>query len=288
MKKLIYLTALMPLILGCNSNKNDDEAISTEDSLRTVSKEQQARISELDSGVQAFIEGYNAIQENLDLIKEKEKIISEAGKDAETRKNKSDEIVADIQAIYDALNQNKTRLAALQNRLASSTKKNDEAQKQLQLFINRLEAELQAKETQITDLKTQLEQLNVEMTNLRITYSETVQESALKTEKLNTAYYAFGTTKELINNGVLTKDGGFIGIGKTAKIKEDFNKSYFTKIDVTTTKSIILSSKKAKIITTHPASTYKIQGPEGKVERIVINNPEEFWAASKYLVIVTE
>jgi seryl-tRNA synthetase len=288
MKKVLYFIMLLPLTIACNSNKNQEGVITPEDSLRAVTEGQGVRIHDQDSSIQAFIEGYNTIQATLDTIKEKEKLVSEASKDAETRKNKGEQIVADIQSIYDALNQNKARLAALQNRLTSSNKKNEAAQKQLQLFIDRLKADLDSKEVQITDLKTQLEQLNVEMTNLKITYNETVQESALKTEKLNTAYYAFGTSKELIKKGVLTKDGGFIGLGKTAKVKENFDKSYFTKVDITTTNSIVLASKKAKLVTTHPASSYKIQGTDGKAERLVIINPEEFWSVSKYLVVITE
>jgi hypothetical protein len=105
---------------------------------------------------------------------------------------------------------------------------------------------------------------------------------------LNTAYYAFGTSKELIKNNVLTKEGGFIGMGKTAKMKEDFNKAYFTKVDASTTNEIVLGAKKAKLITTHPSGSYKIEGADGKAEKLVILNSDDFWSASKYLVIVVE
>jgi predicted nucleic acid-binding Zn-ribbon protein len=287
MKKIIYLIALLPLAIGCGGNKQAGE-ITLEDSLQAVTSGQKVRIHDQDSSLQLFIEGYNAIQDNLDLIKEKEKIVSQVSKDAETRKSKEEQIVADIQSIYDALNQNKERLAKLQGKLNKTNKKNEAEKLEMQKFIDRLTSQLTAKEGEIADLKAQLEQLNVEMTNLKTTYNETVQESAVKTEKLNTAYYAFGTAKELIKNGVLAKDGGFIGLGKTEKIKADFNKSYFTKIDVSTTTSIPLSGKKAKIITTHPAGSYKIQGTNKKVESISITNAEDFWSVSKYLVIVID
>lgn len=126
------------------------------------------------------------------------------------------------------------------------------------------------------------------MTALNLNYEEATQESSVKTEKLNTAYYAFGTSKELIKNNVLTKEGGFIGMGKTAKMKEDFNKGYFTKVDISTISEIVLGAKKAKLITTHPAGSYKIEGADGKAEKLVITNAEDFWSASKYLVIVVE
>lgn len=283
MKKLFYLIAFLPLAFGCGGNKQEG-VLSAEDSLRAVSSGQQVRIHDQDTSIQSFIRGFNEIQDNLDIIKAKEKIVTASSKDSETRKSKEDQIVEDIQAIYDIMNKNKTRLASMREKLNKSNTKNAELEK----FITRLTAEIESKDAQIGDLKTQLEQLNVAMTNLNITYQEATQESAVKTEKLNTAFYAFGTSKELIKNGVLTKQGGFIGIGKNQKMKEDFNKTYFTKVDVTTTNTIALSAKKAKLITTHPSGSYKIEGPEGKVEKLTILNAEDFWSTSKYLVIVVE
>lgn len=283
MKKLIYLIAFLPFVVACGGG-NKDGAISAEDSLTAVSGGQAVRIDKQDSSIQSFIRGFNEIQDNLDEIKKKEKIISESSKDPEVRKTKEEQIVEDIQSIYDIMNKNKQRLASMRSKLKESNKHNDELEK----FIARLTTEIEEKDAQINDLKGQLEKMNVEMTALNLNYEEATQESAVKTEKLNTGYYAFGTSKELIKNNVLTKEGGFIGMGKTAKIKEDFNKGYFTKVDISTVSEIILGAKKAKLITTHPAGSYKIEGADGKAEKLVITNAEDFWSASKYLVIVVE
>ncbi|MES2593379.1 MAG: hypothetical protein V4608_15965 [Bacteroidota bacterium] len=283
MKKIVYLIALLPLAFGCGGNKNEG-VLTAEDSLRAVSGGQKVRIEAQDSSIQSFIQGFNEIQDNLDIIKEKEKIVTESSKDSETRKSKEEQIVSDIQAIYDIMNKNKQRLASMRTKLKDSNNKNAELEK----FITRLTADIEAKDAQIGDLKTQLEQLNVAMTNLNVNYQEVTQESGVKTEKLNTAFYAFGTAKELTKNGVLTKEGGFIGLGKIQKMKDDFNKNYFTKVDVSTTNTIVLASKKAKVITSHPTSSYKIEGADGKAEKLTITNSEEFWATSKYLVIVVE
>jgi predicted nuclease with TOPRIM domain len=172
----------------------------------------------------------------------------------------------------------------MKGRLNSANKKNAELEK----FITRLTADIEAKDAEINDLKAQLEKLNVEMSTINTTLQETSQESAAKTQKLNTAYYAFGTAKELIKNNVLTKEGGFIGLGKSQKVKEDFNKAYFTKVDVSTLTEIPLGAKKAKLVTTHPAGSYRIDGADGKAEKLVITNSEDFWSASKYLVVVIE
>lgn len=283
MKKIAYLIALMPLAFGCGNN-NQQGGLSAEDSLKAVSGGQRVLIERQDSSLQSFIRGFNEIQDNLDLIKEKEKIVTSSSKDVETRKSKEEQIVADIQSIYDIMNKNKQRLAAMRTKLKESNNQNAELEK----FIERLTADMEVKDAQIEDLRTQLEQLNVAMTNLTINYQEANQESAVKTEKLNTAYYAYGTAKELTKNGVLTKEGGFIGIGKIQKMKDDFNKNYFTKVDISTTNTIVLAAKKAKLITSHPTGSYKIEGEGGKAEKLLITNAEEFWGTSKYLVIVVE
>ncbi len=282
MKKLVYLLGFLPFMFSCGGNS--EGVLSAEDSLTAVSGGQAVRIDKQDSSIQSFIRGFNEIQDNLDEIKKKEKIVTENSKDPEVRKSKEQEIVDDIQAIYDIMNKNKQRLASMKSKLKESNKKNDELEK----FIARLTTEIEEKDAKINDLKGQLERLNVEMTALNLNYEEATQESSVKTEKLNTAYYAFGTSKELIKNNVLTKEGGFIGMGKTAKMKEDFNKGYFTKVDISVLTEIVLGAKKAKFITTHPASSYKIEGPDGKAEKIVITNAEDFWSASKYLVVVVE
>ena len=283
MKKLMYLIALLPLAFGCG-NSTQEGVLSVEDSLKAVSGGQSVRIHDQDSSIQSFIRGFNEIQDNLDVIREKEKIVSSNSKDPEMRKTKQEQIVADIQSIYDVMNKNKQRLAAMKAKFKDANKKNDELEK----FITRLTNEIEAKDGQINDMKNELEKLNVEMSNLNLNYQEEVQASEVKTEKLNTGYYAFGTSKELIKNNVLTKDGGFIGIGKSQKMKEDFNKDYFTKVDISTIDVIPLGAKKAKLITSHPSGSYKIEGADGRAEKLVITNAEDFWSASKYLVIVIE
>ena len=154
-------------------------------------------------------------------------------------------------------------------------------------MIENLQNSINLKDEEIADLKTRMEGLNIELSNLTTNYQEVETENQVKTNEINTAYYAIGTSKELKEKNVISKEGGFIGIGKTTKVKSDFNKEYFTKVNIEQTASINIGSRKAKIITTHPSSSYKIIG-EKPVEKIEITNAKEFWSASKYLVIIIE
>ena len=282
MRKILILAIALPMLWSCGNGGKEENPLA--DSLGNVNRGLNSRVSEQDTTIQAFVRSFNEIQDNLDQIKEKEKIINKTSTDGDV-KSKEGQIVDDIQAIYDLMNKNKQKLANMSSKLKKANGRIDELEK----MLVRLQAQLEEKDGQIAELKTQLEKLNLELANLQTNYEEVKQESEIKSEKLNTAYYAFGTKKELIKQGVLTKEGGFIGIGKSAKLKSDFNKEYFTKADVRNLHEITLACKKAKLLTSHSSGSYNFEGEQGKkIEKIIITNSEDFWSASKYLVIVVE
>lgn len=267
--------------VSCGGPK-EKEANPLADSLAGDNANLKGELTEKEQALQDFVNGFNEIQANLDEIKAKEKIVSGNTQGGDV-KSKEEQIKSDIQAIYDLMSKNKSRIASLNKKLKNANTKIAG----LEQMIANLEAQLNEKDAQITDLKNKVEQLNIELSNLTVNYENVTQESAVKTEKLNTAYYVIGTGKELKQKGVTEKEGGFIGLGKTTELKKDFNKDYFTKIDATQTTTIPIGAKKIKIITTHPSSSYKLVG-EKPVEKLEITNVEDFWSASKYLVIVIE
>ena len=66
---------------------------------------------------------------------------------------------------------------------------------------------------------------------------------------------------------------------------DDFNKNYFTQIDIRTDKEIKLYSKEAKLLTAHPEGTYELKKDDKGQLTLVITNPNKFWSVSRYLVI---
>ena len=98
-------------------------------------------------------------------------------------------------------------------------------------------------------------------------------------KQLNTAYYVFGTKKELQEQNVLQK-------GKV--LQGNFNKNYFTKIDIRVDKEIKLYSKKAELLTSHPAGSYTLKLDAQQQYVLRITDPQKFWGASKYLVVLVK
>jgi chromosome segregation ATPase len=164
-------------------------------------------------------------QDNLDVIKSKQNLISSVGKNPENIRNSKDQIISDIQSINELMDQNKNKLAALKEKLKQSDKKlkqSDEKIAELEKFITNLNDQLAAQVVEIDQLKMDLEKMNMQMVDLNKKYQSTVAESNQKTSLLNTAWYAIGTTKELMEKGVITKEGGIIGIGKSKKTSTKF------------------------------------------------------------------
>jgi len=287
MKKIKHFAFFVIIILtnflvsNCSKGSDDSEN-SIKDSIENVSSNLNGKLNEKDAAIQELVSSFNEIQENLNTIKEKEKIISKVTSDGDV-KSKEDQIKEDIQSIYDLMAKNKDRIGSLSKKLKNSKLQIDGLEK----MIENMQATLSLKDSEIEELKTKIEGLNVELSSLTTNYKAVENESNQKTEIINTAFYAIGTSKELKEKNVITKEGGIIGLGKTTKLSSDFNKEYFTKINIEKTTSINLGAKKIKMLTTHPSSSYKLVG-EKPIEKLEITNTKEFWSASKYLVIVLD
>lgn len=287
MNKLKLIAAALVLSVASltfsNCGKGTDEnANPLADSLKSVNGELNGKLGEKELALQEFIASFNEIQENLNAIKEKEKIVTSSSSSGDV-KNKEGQIKEDIQAIYDLMAKNKNRIGSLSKKLKDSNLKLEGMEK----MIENLQNSLNLKDEEIGQLKDKIEGLNIELASLNTNYVASETESAKKTDALNTAYYAIGTKKELIEKKVISKEGGFIGLGKSTKVNSDFNKEYFTKINVEQTTSINLGAKKVKILTTHASSSYKLVG-EKPIEKLEITDVKEFWSASKYLVIILD
>ena len=107
-------------------------------------------------------------------------------------------------------------------------------------------------------------------------HNETKQVVQKQDAELNTAWYVFGTSKELKEHKILVK-------GEV--LKGDYNKDYLTKIDIRTTRVIPLNTKSAKILTTHPTESYKLMKDSKGEYTLCISDNVAFWSISKYLVI---
>lgn len=282
MKKLTIFILAIAALASCTNKSAEIALQSKNDSLERI-------INEKDSAIYTVLGTFNEIENNLATIKAKENIISATVSDIEDQRSREEKINEDINLIYELMQDNQEKVNKLQEQLKRAHIKNND----LQNTIKNLQAKLAEKNAEIIELRKNLLDMNLKIDELTYTLDTLAFDNKVKQaiinaqdESLNTAYYLFGTEKELKEMQVLDKKGSFIG--KAKHLNEDFNKEYFTEIDIRNQlKFEFDNAKKIRIITSHPSSSFELYG-EKPVDSLVINDHDEFWSVSKYLLIVIE
>jgi hypothetical protein len=242
-----------------------------------------------DSVINDWVLTFNQIENDLKTIKQKENLITLQSSDAEFSKDKKQQILDDVTYINTLLEKNKKKIATLNAQL----KKSGIEIKGLQDKIAELEVSMKQRDDEIASLKMSLVnkdfevgQLNTTLTELQMAVTQKDEKINNQTDELNKAFIVYGTSKDLKEKGLISKDGGFLGLGKTESLQENFSDSLFTQINVTETKTIPVNSKNAKLVTEHPANSYElIRENDDKIAYIEIKDPDQFWKISKYAVV---
>lgn len=257
-------------------------------------------VQERDSIVNEFIAALDTIESSLTFINEKRgQLIL---KDSELSVSQKDAIINDIKLMNTMLEESSKSMAELESKL----KKSGIQLKSFKNKIAKLNKSIELQNNQIAGLNSQFNKQTKHLAvvssqkdslqNEVLSYRDTVQvkEDIIEQKdeiinnqigELNKAYFAYGTIKELADNGVVAKEGGFLGIGRNMTLVDNFNEDYFTKIDITEQHSFALNAKKVHLISEHPSSSYKLIEEDGLITKLEIETPEEFWKVSQYAVI---
>lgn len=285
MKKLLSVTLIAILSLafvGCQRNKQSAESADAaqSDSLRQVISQKDNEINDMMGTLNEIQDGFNEIN-----AAENRVTIAKGGEGA----NKKQQIRENIQFIAKTMKHNRELIAKLRNQLKQSSVKGDALKNTLENLSKQLEekdkqlqqmrAELDAKDIHITELDEAINNLHTNVNNLANESSKKSQVINSQDKQLNTAWFVFGTRKELKEQRIIEGD---------KVLQSNFNKNYFTKIDIRVDKEIKLYSKYAKVLTMHPSSSYLLQRDANKQYTLKITNPEIFWSTSKYLVILVK
>ena len=283
MRRLQCLACLILLVLGsCTERKATPNVASMEqtDSLQRI-------IAQRDNEINDMMGTLNEIQEGLREINEAENRLSVA-KNGEGS-SRSVQIKENIRVIANTMAHNRELIKKLQQQLRESRFGGDELRKTIESLtqqldekeqqLQKLRAELDSKDIHIAQLDEKISNLNTNVENLKTETQEKSQTIGNQDKQLNTAWFVFGTKKELKEQHILVD-------GKV--LQSNFNKSYFTKIDIRVDKEIKLYSKSARVLTMHPSSSYTLARDANNQYVLRISNPQIFWSTSKYLVILVK
>ena len=271
--------AVAGCLVACDGGNGGKDSVESEkDSLRSV-------IEQKDNEINDLMGTFNEIQQGFDLINEAEGRVNMLKGNAE-RNNMAENIRENMEFIQQTLAENKRKIAELENKLNSSSINSSK----LKEAVNRLMGQLKEKDEEIELLRSELAEKNVMIAALDSTVNVLKDENAeIRRDRdvsdeiarnqdvqLNTAWYVFGTSKELKEQGILQK-------GEV--LKGEYNKNYFTKIDIRKVNVIPLESRYAELLTNHPANSYSLLNDSNGEYTLRITDAAKFWSVSKYLVV---
>jgi chromosome segregation ATPase len=283
MKKLFILAVGAFAMASCNQEAvKKAEALATQqrDSLEQIIAQKDNEINDMMTTLSDIEEGFREITEAQSRV-----VLAKQGEGTNTKQR----IKENMQFIQAAMKQNKELINKLKQQVRESSVKGTELKKIIDNLTQQMETkdkqlqklreELDKKEIHIAELDEKVADLNTNVTNLTADNTQKQQTINTQDKALHTAWFVFGTKKELKEQNILSS-------GEV--LRSNFNKDYFTKIDIRIDKEIKLYSKSAEIMTSHPASSYTLQRDANKQYVLRITNPEAFWATSKYLVILVK
>ena len=292
MNKLVTVLSLALISMAfasCNTHQEElDAAIKKNDSLSLIL---QNKDSELDS----LFATLNEIEENLAAVNSRYNSVQELRRaNIEGQPNVKSQINAQIKDIENLMAANKQKIASLQAKINTDTKEGT----RLQELVSRQEERIAAQESQIAQLLTELEnnkvlikKLNQDVSDLTASNEQKEQYIKQQTAEANRAYYVVGTYDELNEAGIVSKAGGFIGIGRRQGTNSEMPLDRFTQIDRTKVTTIPINMRKALVVSKHPENSYELVMDENDTKMVSylrILNPAKFWEQTRFLVISTK
>ena len=281
MKKL-FILALGAVALGsCKQQgpKTEELMIAQQaDSLNRIIQQKDNEINDMMATFNEIEEGFRVINAAQDRV-----TLAQDGEGA----NRTQRIRDNIVQIQQTMQHNRELINKLKAQLRQSSVKGDELRKTIESLVQQMEEkdkeiaqlrlDLQSRDIRLAELGTEVADLAAETSQQKAELAQKTETISTQDKQLNTAWFVFGTKKELQEQHIIEN-------GKV--LQSNFNREYFTKIDIRVDKEIKLYSRSAKLMTTHPASSYVLEHDANKQYVLRITNPQLFWSTSKYLVIL--
>ncbi len=282
MKKYLAIAAVaLGALTSCVRNQAVLDPVDRCDSLTNV-------VMEKDSLINRVFEEINTVVGNLSQIKMRENLIA-VPENAEGGFRPIEQMKSDMEAIDRLLQENRSKIASLQN-IARRLRKANVQIEALEKTIVGLNEHLAEKTAEAETLREELARREEEVAYLETQVAErdaeveTLNEENVELEnRLNTVYYIVGSEKELRDAQIINKEGF---IGRTLTVGRGGAIDSFTKVDVRLLTEVPVGRKRATVVTPHPQGSYDwVIGEDKRMEKLVITDPTRFWESSKILIV---
>ena len=273
MKKVLLVCVCTAMLASCGQNSADYKKLKAEnDSLRIENTKNTDELNDMLSTL-------NDIESDFQSIRDAENYLTiQQQTGGELNQSRRDQIKQNMQLISEKLKKSGIQSSALRKTIDRLSSELD----QKATMIVALQEDLAKKNVRIQELDEMVSSLNEDVESLATTAAAQSEKLNAQDKALHTAYYCFGTSKELKEQKILSGGGLF---SKSKVLQSGFNKDYFISIDIREVKEIPLFASKAKLKSNHPEGSYEFVEDEDGNLTLKINDEKAFWSLGKYLVI---
>jgi cell division protein FtsB len=206
-------------------------------------------------------------------------------------------VLVKIQYLNGRIDESERKLVQSQRRFRSLSLESDTLKSLLAETITSYERTLENQRATIEVLNERVELLEAQNVQLAASVDTLSTQIVTLKSETNTVYYAVGTKDELLELGIVEKEGGarFLFIfgkrGETLVPSRELDPAAFTAINKDQITRITLpdSSSEYVIASRHPTDLLTADVlQEGKIRGsfIEIESPDQFWKNSKFLIVV--
>lgn len=257
--------------------------------MREINKQLINESEEREADLNDFIESMAMIMDNLNEIKLRQDLISEETRtDDHLGQDVRMQIQEDFKVIGELMEDNRQRLIQLNQQLRNSRIRVTEFEQMVASLTSDVEernTEISVLRDEMKDLSNSNQQLTATVDSLEEERIENLNVIEQKTEQLNTAYFVYGTRRELQDQEIIDKKGGLLGIGRTFLVNSNINKDNFTRLNIADVDKVQLPGSSPSLISIHPEDSYFVETDQEEGVLLVIENPERFWSTTRYLVV---
>jgi len=289
----VAILAVFAVVTITRENKHVEE--KTEAQL--VNENLTGIIEHRDSVINELVQTFNEIEEDMNVVREKENLLALSADNPEFPDDMRERIVREIREMNSMLEENKAKVIALNKKLKKSGIQIAALEDKIGLLeesIQERDSSIQVLKMELTDQDFQMAELYIVLDSMDMVVVERDSTIQFKEEvisqnedELDKAFLASGNSKELKEIGIVSKEGGFLGLGKSKVVPADLADSFFNQISISQTDRIAVNAKKAELISAHPEDSYQVVSNDSIVEYIAITQPEKFWKKTRYAVVET-
>ncbi len=280
---IIIVLAILAIVFGViwmNAAKENKALMQSNEDLKTLYESSTATIEEVQASLESLDEDLSG------------QLFTQSEIPDLSPEDRHQRLISSIANMREQIEADKKKIAQLEAQLASSRTQ----LRGVQETVNRLKDSIAEKESIMAELQDRMGIMNEtieeerRLSKMEIAAREqTIQEKeAALTEaewEASQIFYAYGTRRHLMDQNIIDRKGGILGIGRVTLVAKKLNPEKFQEINLQESTQIRfpVTKKGYSVLSNHIATTYSVE-KDGDEYVLSVLDPENF-RKQKFLVI---